>query len=158
MKFGLKKNDTFHRGNEFENVFCKILAILPPCVSRVIAHEPVKYISKRIWASPLDDGWIIYVKVVTWWRHHMKRFPYYWPFVRGIHLCPVDFFYKASVNGSIAVCLMLSWTHCRTNIRFAGESNETFNFLLLYFVPDKFYRNNMNFMGYILHMRVFITE
>ena len=41
-------------------------------------------------ASSLPRGYEI-----TWWRHHMKTFPRYWPFVRGIHRSAVNFPHKA---------------------------------------------------------------
>ena len=47
--------------------------------------------------KPLDDvvnynnvdttphSWVLKGKISSWWRLTWKRFPYYWPFVRGIH-------------------------------------------------------------------------
>ena len=37
----------------------------------------------------------------TWWPHQMETFPSYWPFVRGIHRCPVNSPHKGQWRGAL---------------------------------------------------------
>ena len=37
----------------------------------------------------------------AWWRHQMKHFPRYWPFVRGIHRPPVNSPHKGQWRGAL---------------------------------------------------------
>ena len=53
-----------------------------------------------------------------WWRHQMKKNPYYWPFVSGSHRSPEDSPHKGQWHGSLV--LMYSWTNCWTISRVAG--------------------------------------
>ena len=36
---------------------------------------------------------------LSWWRHQMETFPCCWPFVRGIHLSPLDSSHKDQWRG-----------------------------------------------------------
>ena len=42
----------------------------------------------------------------TWWRHDMKTFLRYWPFVRGIHRSPVNSPYKGRWRGALVFSLI----------------------------------------------------
>ena len=44
----------------------------------------------NIWPL-LHASSMVWLGLITWWRHQMKRFPRHWPFVRGIHRSPVNF-------------------------------------------------------------------
>ena len=52
----------------------------------------------------------IYDDVITW-----KRFPRFWPFVRGIHLSHAEFPQKRPSSEALMFPLMLVYRHCWTN-------------------------------------------
>ena len=54
---------------------------------------------------------------IPWWRHQWKHFPYYWPFVRGIHRSPVNSSHKNQWRGA----LMFSFI-CALNKRLSKQS------------------------------------
>ena len=56
-----------------------------------------------------------YRTINAWGRHQMEIFPRYWPFVRGIHLSPVNFPHKAS--DAELWCLI-----CALNKRLSNQS------------------------------------
>ena len=64
--------------------------------------------------------------IVTW-----THFPYYWPFVLGIHWLPVDSQHKGLVIQSLVVSLVLAWISFWTNSQVAGEMK------CLYTHPDE---------------------
>ena len=41
--------------------------------------------------------------ICSWWRHQMETFPYYWPFVRGIHGLSVNSPHKGKWRGAFYV-------------------------------------------------------
>ena len=43
---------------------------------------------------------------VPWWRHRMKHFPCYWPFVRGIHRAPRNSPHKGLWRGALVFSLV----------------------------------------------------
>ena len=55
--------------------------------------------------------------VNSWWRHHRKHFPRYWPFVRGIHRSSVN----SSHKGQWREALIFSLS-CALNKRLSKQS------------------------------------
>ena len=49
-----------------------------------------------------------------------KRFPRYWPFVRGIHRSPVNTPHKGQWRGALMFSLICAWTNDWANTRDAG--------------------------------------
>ena len=58
---------------------------------------------------------------LTWWRHQMKHFPRYWPFLRGIHRSPVNSPHKGQRRGSLMYSLLCAWINDWVNNREAGD-------------------------------------
>ena len=54
--------------------------------------------------------------VIKW-----KHFPRYWPFVRGIHLSPVNSPQKGQWRGALMPSLICAWINGSINIREAGD-------------------------------------
>ena len=54
--------------------------------------------------------------VIKW-----KRFPRYWPFVRGIHGSPVNSPHKGQWPGALMFCLICAWINGWVNNREAGD-------------------------------------
>ena len=50
-----------------------------------------------------------------------KRFPRYWPFVRGIHRSPVDSPHKGQWRGALMFSLICTWTNSWANNGDAGD-------------------------------------
>ena len=67
-----------------------------------------------------------YVGGKTWllwlWRHQMKHFPRYCPFVREIHRSLVDSPHKWTLTRTFEVSLLSVWPNCWTNTRLTGNS------------------------------------
>ena len=57
----------------------------------------------------------------TWWRHQMKKFPRYWPFVWGIHRSTVNFPHKGQWGGVLMFSLICAWTNGWANNPYAGD-------------------------------------
>ena len=57
----------------------------------------------------------------SWWRHQMKHFPRYWPFVRRIHRSSVNSPHKGQWGGALMFTLICSWINGRVNNRKAGD-------------------------------------
>ena len=57
----------------------------------------------------------------SWWRHQMKHFPSYWPFVRGIHRSPVNSPHKGQWRGALMFSLICDWINGWVNNREAGD-------------------------------------
>ena len=51
-----------------------------------------------------------------------KSGPRYWPFVRGIHLSPVNSLHKCQWRGALMFSLIFAWIHGWVNNRDAGDS------------------------------------
>ena len=60
-------------------------------------------------------------KSFAWWRHHMKTFPRYWPFVRGIHWSSVNSLHKGQWRGALVLSLIYAWMNNLVNNREAGD-------------------------------------
>ena len=56
-----------------------------------------------------------------WWRHQMKTFQRYWPFVRGSHRSPVDSRHKGQWSGALMFSLICALTNGWANSRDAGD-------------------------------------
>ena len=69
------------------------------------------------WESPSYYS----VKGDPWWRHQMKNFPRYWPFVRGIHRSPVNSPHKSQWRGALMFSLICAWINGWVN---NGESGD----------------------------------
>ena len=61
-------------------------------------------------------------RTISWW-HDVGKFLYYWPFVRGIRLSPVDDARKVPVMRIFGVSLILAWTSCWAIRRLIGYWN-----------------------------------
>ena len=57
----------------------------------------------------------------TWWRHQIKHFPRYWPFVREIHRSPVNSPHKGQWRGALMFTLICVWINGCVNNREAGD-------------------------------------
>ena len=57
----------------------------------------------------------------SWWRHQMKHFPRYWPFVRGIHRSPVTSPRKGQWRGALMFALIRVWINGWVNSCEAGD-------------------------------------
>ena len=60
-------------------------------------------------------------KLDSWWRHQMEHFPRYWPFVRGIHLSPVNSPHKGQWRGALIFSLICVWINGWVNNHEAGD-------------------------------------
>ena len=58
---------------------------------------------------------------MAWWRHQMKHFPRYWPFVRGIHRSSVNSPHKGQWRGALMFSLICVWINGWVNNREAGD-------------------------------------
>ena len=58
----------------------------------------------------------------SWWRHQMETFLRYWPFVRGIHMSPVNFPHKGQCRGTLMFSLICVRTNSGANSRDTGDS------------------------------------
>ena len=54
--------------------------------------------------------------VIKW-----KPFPYYWPFVRGVHRAPPNSRHKGQWRGALMFSLICAWIKGWTNNRYAGD-------------------------------------
>ena len=59
---------------------------------------------------------LIHDDVIKW-----KHFPRYWPFVRGIHWCPVNSAHKGQWRGALMLSLIRVWKNAWVNNRDAGD-------------------------------------
>ena len=50
-------------------------------------------------------------RTATWWRHKWKHFRRYWPFVREIHLSPVNSLHKGQWRGALMFSLICAWIY-----------------------------------------------
>ena len=50
-----------------------------------------------------------------------KKFPRYWPFVRGIHRWPVNFLHKGQWRGALTTSLIWTWINGWVNNRKTGD-------------------------------------
>ena len=69
----------------------------------------------------MDDGNYVAMchshdDVIKW-----KHFPFYWPFVRGIHLSPVNSPHKNQWRGDLTFSLICAWINDWVNNRKAGD-------------------------------------
>ena len=61
-------------------------------------------------------------KEKSWWRHQMeKKFPRYWPFVRGIHRSPVNSLHNGQWRGALVFSLICVWINSWANAGEAGD-------------------------------------
>ena len=56
-----------------------------------------------------------------WWRHQMKTFPRYWPFVWGIHRSPMNSPHKGKWRGALIFSLICAWIDGWVNNREAVD-------------------------------------
>ena len=69
--------------------------------------------------KPFSHGWVI-TSHITLWEHDdvikWKRFPRYWPFVRGIHRSPVNSPHNGQRRGNSVfslICVWIGWVNNR---------------------------------------------
>ena len=58
---------------------------------------------------------------ILWWRHQMRHFSRYWPFVWGIHRSPVNSRHKGQWRGALAFSLICAWINAWMNNFKAGD-------------------------------------
>ena len=73
---------------------------------------PIFFIGLPTFSSVMDQG-----RAIIKWKH----FPYYWPFVRGIHRSPVNSPHKGQWCGAFMFSLNCAWTNGWVNNRNAGD-------------------------------------
>ena len=56
----------------------------------------------------------------AWWRHQMKAFPRYWPFVQGIRRSTVNSPHIGHWHGALVFSLICAWINGSVNNREAG--------------------------------------
>ena len=59
--------------------------------------------------------------ISTGWRHQLKHFSRYWPFVREIHRWPVNSPHKGQWRGALMFFFICAWMHGWVNNRQAGD-------------------------------------
>ena len=82
------------------------------------------YVSILAWIGSLDivphlrflSFRVLHDDVIKW-----KRFPRYWPFVRGIHREPVNSPHKSHSRGALMLSLICVWINGWVNNREAGD-------------------------------------
>ena len=90
------------------------LSLMIPCAVMFLTHAVMylrlnlTFVSYFIWLKH-DD-------VIKW-----KHFPRYWPFVRGIQLCPVNSLHKGHWRGALMFSLVCVWINGSVNSREAGD-------------------------------------
>ena len=60
-------------------------------------------------------------QTLAWWRHQIKHFPHYWPFVRGIHRSPGNSLHKGKWRGALMFSLICTWTNSWASNRDVGD-------------------------------------
>ena len=70
----------------------------------------------KTFACRLQWGAILHDDVIKW-----KHFPRYWPFVRGIHRCPVSSPHKGQWRRAFIFSLIWAWIDGWVNNREAGD-------------------------------------
>ena len=104
----------------------KFRPFLPPHVFSRWCNETCGSLWKML-RGQNNNASLIHIKVklvctkLSWWRHQMKHFPRYWPFVRGIHRSPADFPCKGQWRGTLMYSLICAWTNSWANNRDAGD-------------------------------------
>ena len=89
-----------------------------PCIFMYNATINWTWIDKFIWylhRANLDS--VIHDDVIKW-----KHFPYYWPFVRGIHQSLVNSPHKGQWRGALMFSLICARINAWVNNRKAGDS------------------------------------
>ena len=59
--------------------------------------------------------------LIAWWRPQMETFPHYLPFVRRIHLSPVNSPHKGQRGGALIFSLICAWNNRWANNGDAGD-------------------------------------
>ena len=59
--------------------------------------------------------------IQSWWRHQMKHFPRYWPFVRGLNRSLVNSPGKGQWRGALMFSFICVWINSWVNNRKAGD-------------------------------------
>ena len=75
-------------------------------------YELMPWISVGWWAGSIGE---FQSARFPWWRHQMETLPRYWPFVRGIHLSPVN------SPHALLFSLICVWINGWVNNREAGD-------------------------------------
>ena len=80
------------------------------------------------WNNPEEWGDKIICTIISTknWENHddvikWKHFPRYWPFVRGIHRCPVNSTHKGQWRGAVMFSLICVWINAWINKREAED-------------------------------------
>ena len=66
-------------------------------------------------------GQVLFLSLVSWWRHQMKTFSALLAFVRGIHRSPGNSPHKGQRHGAFMFSLICTWANGGVNNRDAGD-------------------------------------
>ena len=91
------------------------------CVVRMHACVYVRYVIQTFSKFRLRQKIISRGSNNAWWRHQMKTFPRYWPFVLGILRSPVNSTHKGRWRGALIFSLICAWTNGLVNSRNDGD-------------------------------------
>ena len=95
-------------------------------------YAPRKYLWTSSFFKHYQKTWVVAIRVAATSKSRAshdcnvdvikwKLFPRYWPFVRGIHLSPVDPPHKCQWLGALIFSLTCPWTNGRANNRDPGD-------------------------------------
>ena len=104
-----------------------------------------------LWSSDLPMSFGA-ASETLWWRHQMKYFPCYWPFVLGIHRSPVNFPHKGQWRGDLKFSLISAWMNDWVNnreacdLRYHGAHYDVIVMATLATIGEKMYRSNSNML------------
>ena len=91
--------------------------------------------------------------VIKW-----KHFPRYWPFVRGIHLSPVNSPNKDQWRGALIFSLICTWTNGWVNNREAGDLRRHcahYDIIVMIIVGDIYLHPCAKVMALFLNVKIF---
>ena len=110
-----------------ENSPCYIYSIIRlNCTSHFIQWR-TQYFGQFCWNICMKSTWLLFQlnfgslpllhdDVIKW-----KHFPYYWPFMWGIHRSPVNSPHKGQWCGALMFCSIRAWTNGWVNIQDASD-------------------------------------
>ena len=117
----IQNTKLFIHENSSENVVCGNATIL----SRGWINTSNWRLMNGSWLSHCKQQLLLFSTASSfsesWWHHHMKHFPHYWPFVRGIHRSPVNSPQKGQWRGPLMFTLICVWINDWVNNREAGD-------------------------------------
>ena len=82
------------------------------------------YIINSVAVDGLTTQWVCVLVAMFWFHDDVikwKHFSRYWPFVRGIHRCPVNYPHKGQWRGTAMFSLICAWINGWVNNHKAGD-------------------------------------